>query len=109
MLSVNFKNALYSDVFKFVVGDKNDLIEMARILKEYPTLAKIYVSPVFGKIEPQEIVDDTPYVDDIDAEMATTIDDTDATLAQLASEFAETEDKIVDLGKERTIFIEEIL
>lgn len=57
MLSVNFKNALYSDVFKFVVGDKNDLIEMARILKEYPTLARIYVSPVFGKIEPQEIVE----------------------------------------------------
>lgn len=57
MLSVNFKNALYSDVFKFVVGDKNDLIEMARILKEYPTLARIYVSPVFGKIEPREIVE----------------------------------------------------
>ena len=57
------------------------------------------MTPLCEDVEPQEIVDDTPYVDDIDAEMATTIDDTDATLAQLASEFAETEDKIVDEPK----------
>jgi hypothetical protein len=57
------------------------------------------MTPLCEDAEPQEIVDDTPYVDDIDAEMATTIDDTDATLAQLASEFAETEDKIVDEPK----------
>ena len=57
MLATNFKNALPRDVFKFVVGDKNDLIEMARIIKEHHITAKLYVSPVFGKIELSEIVD----------------------------------------------------
>lgn len=57
MLATNLKNALPRDVFKFVVGDKNDLIEMARIIKGHNIAAKIYVSPVFSKIELTEIVD----------------------------------------------------
>ena len=57
MLATNLKNALPRDVFKFVVGDKNDLIEMARIIKGHNVAAKVYVSPVFGKIELSEIVD----------------------------------------------------
>lgn len=57
MKAINFQKALPRDVFKFVVGDKNDLIQMAYVLKQHKTLAHIYVSPVFGKIQLVDIVD----------------------------------------------------
>lgn len=43
------------DVLKFVVGSEEDLFEMMDLIPE--TSAQIFVSPVFGKIEPKEIVD----------------------------------------------------
>jgi 7-carboxy-7-deazaguanine synthase len=45
-----------TDVLKFVVGSKDDLNQMQIILKSYPTKAQVFVSPVFGKIQPKEIV-----------------------------------------------------
>lgn len=43
------------DVLKFVVGSREDLDEMKEIIGE--TAAQIFVSPVFDKIEPREIVE----------------------------------------------------
>lgn len=43
-----------SDVLKFVVGSLEDLHEMKRVSKQ--TQAQIFVSPVFGNIEPKDIV-----------------------------------------------------
>ena len=45
------------DVLKFVVGSQEDLDDMRRIVVEYNPICSIYVSPVFGKIEPKEIVE----------------------------------------------------
>ncbi len=46
------------DTVKFVVSDKNDLEKMLRIISEYDLAekGKVYVSPVFGKIDPKDIV-----------------------------------------------------
>ena len=43
------------DVLKFVVGSKEDL-DVCRRLRKF-TKAQIFISPVFGKIEPKEIVE----------------------------------------------------
>ena len=43
-----------NDVIKFVVGCQEDLYEMLKIAPL--TRASVFVSPVFGQIEPQEIV-----------------------------------------------------
>ena len=45
------------DVLKFVVGSAEDLLDMETVLNTYPVKAQIYVSPVFGKIEPVALVD----------------------------------------------------
>lgn len=46
------------DVLKFVVGSREDLYDMLNIVKTfYGITAQMFVSPVFGKIEPAEIVD----------------------------------------------------
>ena len=50
MLRENLKRLCSKDVLKFVVGSKEDLNELL-------TVAHIFVSPVFDKIEPHEIVD----------------------------------------------------
>ena len=57
MKVINFSKTSMRDVIKFVVGCKNDLIQMAYVLKNHPTLAHIYVSPVFGQIQLIDIVD----------------------------------------------------
>lgn len=44
------------DVLKFVVGSTQDLQEAKGICKKYRPKAKIYVSPVFDRIEPADIV-----------------------------------------------------
>lgn len=49
-----------SDTVKFVVGTQQDLAESAEAIKKYDLLNKkcnIYFSPVFGAIEPREIVE----------------------------------------------------
>lgn len=43
-----FKVATERDLIKFVVGSPEDLDCMRRIIEQYPTVAQIYVSPVWG-------------------------------------------------------------
>lgn len=60
MCENNFKKMRKRDVLKFVVGSKEDLEQAKKIfLKYYRTLRNrvIYISPVFEKIEPKEIVE----------------------------------------------------
>lgn len=48
------------DAIKFVVGDKMDLLEMRELINDYYSdwnCHNIFVSPVFGSIEPKEIVE----------------------------------------------------
>lgn len=45
------------DVIKFVVSNYNELEKMEYILKESGCKARPYVSPVFGAIEPKELVE----------------------------------------------------
>lgn len=51
----NLKYLRMQDVLKFVVGSKEDL-DVCRRLRQY-TNAQVFISPVFGKIEPKEIVE----------------------------------------------------
>lgn len=53
----NLKFLDKSDVLKFVVGSQEDLDEMKRVIKSHKIKAQIFASPVFGKIEPKEIVE----------------------------------------------------
>lgn len=52
----NLKFLDKDDVLKFVVGSEEDLDKTWTILDEYKPKAQVYISPVFGKIEPVEIV-----------------------------------------------------
>ena len=52
----NFKDLMWCDVLKFVVGNREDLETAKKVIEEINTKAKIYFSPVFGEIEPKEIV-----------------------------------------------------
>ena len=52
-----FKAATERDLIKFVVGSLEDLDCMRRIIEQYPTVAQIYVSPVWGQIEAASIID----------------------------------------------------
>jgi 7-carboxy-7-deazaguanine synthase len=57
MLSSNLELLDTNDVLKFVVGSQEDLDQMKDVLEANPEIdAQIYVSPVWGKIEPAEIV-----------------------------------------------------
>lgn len=58
MMQNNYLYCNQKDVLKFVVGSKEDLITMKNWVFEHPfTYEHIFVSPVFGKIEPKEIVE----------------------------------------------------
>ena len=54
----NFELAGKNDTVKFVVSDREDLKKAVEIVKQYRLTDKcsVYFSPVFGKIEPVEIV-----------------------------------------------------
>jgi len=45
------------DVIKFVVGCEQDLKQMQTLLQVYEIQAQVFVSPVFGCIEPKQIVE----------------------------------------------------
>lgn len=45
------------DVLKFVVGSEQDLNEALTLYNELVYEPQVYVSPVFGKIEPKQLVD----------------------------------------------------
>lgn len=57
MVANNFRNVVY----KFVVGTKKDLEEALEVIKSITRVHNdsnlIYISPVFGEIEPKEIVE----------------------------------------------------
>lgn len=55
MALYNLPHLRETDVLKFVVGSKEDLDVCRRISKF--TRAQVFISPVFGKIEPKEIVE----------------------------------------------------
>ena len=57
MLTTNLDQANHNDVIKFVVGCYEDLMEMKRVIHNYNTRAQYYVSPVFGQIELEDIVE----------------------------------------------------
>lgn len=57
MIEENLKDLRSIDVLKFVVATKEDLDDMKNILGNNDIYCNIFVSPVFGKIEPFEIVD----------------------------------------------------
>ena len=65
MVVSNLYNLRKQDVLKFVVGDDQDLDQMRDIISSKPLKCNIFVSPVFGKIEPREIVE---YILDNDLE-----------------------------------------
>lgn len=46
-----------NDVVKFVVGSKEDMDRALTVLEEVQTKAEVYFSPMFGSIEPSEIVE----------------------------------------------------
>lgn len=57
MLSSNLELLDTNDVLKFVVGSEEDLEQMKQVLEANPEIdAQIYVSPVWGKIDPADIV-----------------------------------------------------
>ncbi len=55
----NFESIRSTDTVKFVVADRNDLDSMLKVIDEYNLTEKcmVYVSAVFGRIEPEEIVE----------------------------------------------------
>ena len=55
----NFAYLDRRDTVKFVVGSQEDLKRAAEIIEKYALTGKVsvYFSPVFGAIEPEEIVD----------------------------------------------------
>lgn len=54
----NFKRLRKNDVLKFVVGSVIDLMQSYEMYLRYPNLKdkRIYLSPVYGEIEPKQIV-----------------------------------------------------
>ena len=59
MHSENFQNLRKRDVLKFVVGSQDDMSQALDFYEKRKRglKAQVYVSPVFGEIEPEEIVD----------------------------------------------------
>lgn len=57
MLKSNLLRLRKTDVLKFVVGSVKDLLRCHEIIRCNDIKAQIFISPVFGKIEPKEIVD----------------------------------------------------
>ena len=55
----NYKQVKANDTVKFVVGNRQDLDKAKDIIEEYNLAEKcnVYLSPVFGLIEPKEIVE----------------------------------------------------
>lgn len=57
MINDNLKALRSIDVLKFVVANKGDLDDMKQTIQSNDLYCNIFVSPVFGQIEPFEIVD----------------------------------------------------
>lgn len=57
MNPANLRYLRNQDVLKFVVGNKEDLDDMKKIIETYNPKSSIFVSPVFNQIEISEIVE----------------------------------------------------
>lgn len=59
MLTDNYSYLVKSDVVKFVAGSKSDLEKAVQIINKFDLTEKchVYISPVFDRINPSEIVD----------------------------------------------------
>ena len=57
MCPENYKYLTASDTLKFVCGSRDDLDRAAEIIEEHKPECMIYLSPVFGRIEPAEMVE----------------------------------------------------
>ena len=57
MLTDNIGILRKSDALKFVVGTEEDLCKAAEIIEKYKPACQCFLSPVFGGIEPAEIVE----------------------------------------------------
>lgn len=57
MLLSNYNYVNEKDTLKFVCGSVTDLEKAKYIIQTYKPQCKIYLSPVFGKIDPAQIVD----------------------------------------------------
>ena len=57
MVESNFIYTSKDDVVKFVVGSKEDMEKALEVIRKWVIDTPIYFSPVFGKIEPKEIVE----------------------------------------------------
>ena len=58
MCTANFALLSMKDTVKFVVGSEDDLHRALQIMRRYDLIGRcaIYLSPVFGQIEPKQIV-----------------------------------------------------
>lgn len=56
-MDCNFEDLDKDDVLKFVVGSQEDMVCALEFLETHNIKTNVYFSPVFGKIEPVEIVD----------------------------------------------------
>lgn len=56
MIDNNLKALRNIDVLKFVVANKEDLDDMKQVIQSHDLYCNIFVSPVFGQIEPFDIV-----------------------------------------------------
>ena len=59
MVMSNFETVGKHDTVKFVVSDETDLDKMKEVVRDYDLTERsvVYVSAVFGRIAPKEIVD----------------------------------------------------
>ena len=55
----NYSYLIEKDTVKFVISDRHDLDVAKQVIEKYELQGKcgIYLSPVFGRIEPAEIVE----------------------------------------------------
>ena len=58
MLTENYEYINKNDVLKFVAGSKYDLDKAVQIIEKFSLTDRchVYISPVFGKINPSDIV-----------------------------------------------------
>ena len=56
-MNCNFEYLNEDDVLKFVVGSQDDMVSALEFLEAHNIKTNVYFSPVFGKIEPVQIVD----------------------------------------------------
>jgi len=59
MFLLNFSRVTSDDTVKFVVSDRTDLEKALNVIKRFELTEKtnVYLSPVFGSIDPEEIVE----------------------------------------------------